>query len=88
MHGPDANHRKADLRLDTHEGAKTAIDSQKPLESELLRRVLAHDDEVMPPVKFNKPLQPQQIEKLKKWIQEGAPWEEIGRSHPSVPKLA
>ncbi len=89
-HGPDANHRKADLRLDTQEGAKAAIDSQKPSESELLRRVLAHDDEVMPPVKFNKPLQPQQIEKLKKWIQEGAPWEEhwsfAPLQYPSLPK--
>ncbi len=75
-HGPDGNHRKADLRLDTHEGAMNVIDSSKPLDSELLRRVLAHDEDAMPPIKFNKPLHRDQVEVLKKWIEAGAPWEE------------
>jgi cytochrome c553 len=74
-HGPDANQRQAELRLDTHEGALTAINLDHPEQSELLSRIDAHDDEQMPPTKFNKPLSDQQIKKLKAWIGVGAKWE-------------
>jgi len=75
-HGPDGNHREADLRLDTQEGALTAIEAGKPDESELLRRLVSHDlDERMPPPKSNKQLTAEQINLLRQWIAEGAPWE-------------
>ena len=73
-HGPDERARKADLRLDQ---AKSAYDSGaivpgKPEESELVRRISAHDDEQMPPKKSNLTLAPGEIELLRKWVAEGA----------------
>lgn len=75
-HGPDPNHREADLRLDTPEGAMAVIKLGKPAESELVRRLLAHDtDERMPPAKSNKQLTPTQIDFIRQWIEQGAAWE-------------
>src|SRR5436309_15268739 len=53
-HGPDANARKAKLRLDTHDGAlrkgRPVIVAGKSVDSELVRRVKSSDaNEVMPP---------------------------------------
>src|SRR5665213_3910003 len=60
-HGPDKNKRKADLRLDTHDGIFATIKSDtvvvpgKPEKSELFRRVTETDpDERMPDPKSNK----------------------------------
>jgi hypothetical protein len=76
-HGPDTKARKADLRLDTKEGLASAAPPGKPKDSELLARVTsAEEDEVMPPRKFGKPLKPEQIEKLKLWVEGGAQWNE------------
>lgn len=75
-HGPDANHRQADLRLDSREGALAVIDLDDPFASELLRRVRSHGDGAMPPAKFNKPLSPEQLKSLTLWIEAGARWEE------------
>ena len=62
-HGPNAHDRKADLRLDTPEGAVKlrdgvrAIDPGKLAESELLFRIATDDeDEVMPPPDSHKVL--------------------------------
>lgn len=81
-HGPDEGHRKADLRLDTREGAIAANDGVravvpgKPDESDLIARIISKDrDEVMPPPKSHKPpLKPEQIDVLRRWIAEGAAW--------------
>ena len=81
-HGPDESHRKADLRLDTREGATAlndgvaAIVPGKPQESELLKRLLSNDpDEVMPPPEAHKKkLTAEQIELITSWIEAGAPW--------------
>ncbi len=93
-HGPDAKARKADLRLDTKDDAHGSgtIVPGKSSESELIRRITSADpDEVMPPAKGAKKLTPQQIDTLKKWIDQGAPW---GRhwafdapQRPAVPRL-
>ena len=81
-HGPDENHRKAKLRLDLEEGAirdlggYKAVDASDPEKSELLIRVTSTDpDEVMPPPDSGKKLKPEQVEKLRRWIQEGAVWQ-------------
>src|SRR5689334_17120851 len=63
-HGPDADARKADLRLDRKESALRAeepiIEPGKSAESELIRRLTTEDpDERMPPAKFVKKLTPQ-----------------------------
>src|SRR5687767_13548062 len=82
-HGPDANQRKADLRLDTKQGLLTVIDPQtivvvpgKPEKSELYRRITAEDEsERMPPKKSNKSLTGEQRELIKRWIEQEAEWE-------------
>jgi hypothetical protein len=81
-HGPDEKARKAKLRLDTKEGAfrvqdgKAVILPGKSSESELFKRITSADpDEKMPPPDSNRKVTPEQIEKLKRWIDEGAKWE-------------
>jgi mono/diheme cytochrome c family protein len=92
-HGPDAKARKADLRLDTKDDAHGSgtIVPGKSGDSELIRRLVSADpDEVMPPPRGAKKLTPQQIDTLKRWVDQGAPW---GRhwafdapKRPEVPK--
>ncbi|MFM7606965.1 MAG: PSD1 and planctomycete cytochrome C domain-containing protein [Prosthecobacter sp.] len=70
-HGQDAEHRKADLRLDTQEGAREVLKS-----GHFIERITTNDpDEVMPPPKSHKTkLQAEQVALLKRWISEGAVW--------------
>ena len=82
-HGPDKGKRKADLRLDTEEGLRAELDDQKlivsgkPEESELYLRLVHEDeDERMPPQKTRLKLDPSEIELVKKWIAQGARWQE------------
>ena len=84
-HGPDDAKRKAGLRLDQKEplfraaksGARPVVAGQTG-QSELLRRVTAQaDDEHMPPAESGKKLTAQQIELLRRWIEQGAEY----RSH-------
>lgn len=44
--------------------------------SELVRRITAGEDERMPPAEHGKPLTATEIETLKKWIEQGAKWDE------------
>lgn len=81
-HGPDANKREADLRLDTEEGAFAALkeDPSKhviipgdPMQSVLFARIISNDTaEVMPPPSSNLALTKTEIEIIKKWISQGA----------------
>ncbi|WP_406695562.1 PSD1 and planctomycete cytochrome C domain-containing protein [Singulisphaera sp. Ch08] len=74
-HGPDKNQRKADLRLDLRDSALElgSIVPSKPEESELVARIFSDEpDEVMPPRESRKSLTPEQKQKLKQWINEGA----------------
>jgi hypothetical protein len=80
-HGPDANHREADLRLDEEASAKAdrggyaAIVASKPEESQLIRRITSEDEsERMPPPETGKALTAAEIETLRRWIAEGAAW--------------
>ncbi len=81
-HGPDKNERQADLRLDTKEGLFSAVEDRtpvvphKPDGSELLRRISSTDaDERMPPADSGKKLAPREIELIRAWIEQGAPWQ-------------
>ena len=81
-HGQDPNHRKADRRLDTPEGAFTnnagiiAIVPGSLTNSEVWRRISSTDeDEQMPPPKSNRHVSPEQIATIKRWILEGAKYE-------------
>src|SRR5687767_12537953 len=73
-HGPDAAKRKADLRLDTRDGAtaehdgKTAVAPGKPADSELIARITAGDDrDRMPPAKAGPRLTADQVRVLRDW---------------------
>jgi hypothetical protein len=82
-HGPDASHRKADLRLDEETGAKRdlggglfAIKPGDPAASEVWRRIITDEpDEVMPPPdSHRKPISESEREILRRWIAGGARW--------------
>jgi len=84
-HGPDEKARKAGLRLDLKEPAFSAAKSgavavvARDLEkSELIQRITTSDeDDRMPPVKKGgKPLSEKQIDLLKRWVSEGADWQQ------------
>jgi len=86
-HGPDK--QEAGLRLDQRAKALAGGDSGawfvagKSAESEIIHRLSATDDERMPPGPENKPLAPDAIAAIKKWINAGAHWPEPknGSSH-------
>jgi hypothetical protein len=81
-HGPDEATREADLRLDTIEGATAggqgtrAIIPGDPKASTLIERVSEADPDLrMPPREAGPALAKEQIELLRRWIQQGAKYE-------------
>ena len=97
-HGPDVKARKADLRLDTKDGAfrikngKAVILPGKASQSELYRRLVTTDpDDLMPPPKSHRKLTPAQIDLVRRWIDEGANWSQhwafIPPARPALPKI-
>jgi hypothetical protein len=83
-HGRDAEHREGGLRLDEREaalaggdsGQKTIVPGQ-PAKSELVRRVFSNEaDEQMPPPTSKKELTTVEKELLRRWIAEGAEYQE------------
>ena len=98
-HGPDSQDRDADYRMDTKEGAFAdlggyfAIVPGDPENSEIIKRVISDDeDKLMPPPKHKKPIKPEEIALLKRWIAEGAPytghWAYEPVKRPELPKEA
>ena len=73
-HGPDAEERKADLRLDVQsEAHKSAIVPGSSDKSDAIVRILSQDpDERMPPPDSGKSLSDDEVELLRRWIDEGA----------------
>lgn len=77
-HGPDEAERKADLRLDVREVAvEHAFKPGNSKGSELILRVTSTDpDQKMPPAESKKPaLSVQEIDLIRKWIDEGAEYD-------------
>lgn len=96
-HGPDADDRKADLRLDLREEAIAERDGFRPIvpgdaESSLVYQlVTAPDpDDRMPPSNFHTQLSPEEIEIVRRWIDEGAEyethWSFIPPKRPEIPE--
>jgi hypothetical protein len=99
-HGPDANKREADLRLDTEEGAfkglketpgKFALVAGDPSQSVAYHRLTTDDPgELMPPPESNLSLSPEEIDLIKRWIEQGAKyephWAFLKVEKPAVPK--
>jgi hypothetical protein len=83
-HGPESENRQADLRLDLEEGLFGSSREGIPIVkrsnldmSELWRRISTADlEDRMPPVDAPQALTTEEVEFLKNWIEEGAPWEQ------------
>ena len=81
-HGPDEHGRRADLRLDSLEGATedlggtVAIVPGDLTKSEAWWRIISEDeDELMPPPESHLVLTEEQKQLIKRWIEEGAEYE-------------
>ncbi len=93
-HGPDAEQRQADLRLDQRDAAVElgAVVPGKPDESELISRVMSDDPDLrMPPPRSKKTLSVEEKETLRRWIAEGGKYESLWSLAPvgdvAVPAL-
>ena len=82
-HGPDKGTRMAELRLDTQESVfakrpNGAVIVPGDSEASLLYQRITHENEIvrMPPAYSKKELTKEQIEVLRKWIEEGASWDQ------------
>src|SRR5829696_6619860 len=96
-HGPDEAKRKAGLRLDVKAEALKklksgdfAIVAGDVAKSTIVGRITSSDeDEHMPPAKTGKTLSAQQVELIKRWVEQGAQWKEhwsfIPATRPAVP---
>jgi hypothetical protein len=81
-HGPDVKQRASGLRLDTREGALAprksgaAVVPGKSAQSVLFQRITDADPSSrMPPADSGKKLTKEQIDLLKRWIDQGAEWQ-------------
>jgi len=81
-HGADPASRKGKLRLDEESGffkdrqEGPTVVRGNPEKSPLYKRLLSTDpEEMMPPPKSHKVLKPEEKEKIKRWIAQGAKWE-------------
>jgi hypothetical protein len=97
-HGPDAEQRQADLRLDERasvlgeEGSSGVVVPYHADESELFLRITSTDDEVrMPPPESQRRLTSDQIELIRRWIDDGARWQPhwafASPDRPALPAL-
>ena len=98
-HGPDEAERKADLRLDTFDGATAELDGSHAVvpgdasASSLLARITSADaDEQMPPPESGKKkLTAQEVETLTRWIEQGATyakhWSYVKPVRPQLPEV-
>src|SRR5262245_29520652 len=93
-HGPDPGQRKAKLRLDVRDEAiKLVIMPGDPADSIVLDRLTTDDPEKrMPPRKSTRPpLKPDQVELIRRWIAEGAKfdqhWAYVKPVRPEVPQV-
>ena len=97
-HGPDPGARKAGLRLDrsefayaAHEKYGPAIRRGSPDKSPLVQRIESSDPKQrMPPPEARHTLTPEQIALLRRWVKEGAVYEEhwsfIAPKRPAFPE--
>jgi len=97
-HGPDSNKRVTDLRFDVEtsvfaERDEPVIVRGKSADSVLVQRIVADDADVrMPPPDAARQLAPQEIDLLKRWIDEGAEftshWAFEKLQRPQLPSTA
>jgi hypothetical protein len=91
-HGPDDKVRKANLRLDTRDGALKVLSPNDPAKSELIKRI-THTETAkrMPPAATGKRLSDAEVAALTSWIAKGAPypqhWAYIKPVRPPLPEI-
>ena len=80
-HGADASQRQAQLRLDQQEGLLAdrggyhAVVPGNAEDSQLFLRITSDDpDHQMPPADAVRQLSAQEVEQIRRWIQQGAEW--------------
>ncbi len=91
-HGPDERAREADMRLDTPEGAFADLGGGyypivpgNPQKSEIIWRIYADDeDDLMPHPDSGLSLKQSEKDTIRRWIEEGAKWEEHWSFEPVV----
>lgn len=93
-HGFDSTTRKEGLRLDTEEGALSALQSNpnqyavvpgKPEESAIWKRIFSDNPhDVMPPPEAHKTLSDEEKAMITTWIEQGAPYQEHWAFSPIV----
>jgi len=98
-HGPDAEERQAELRLDVRDAALAPAESGRPAvvpgdpdASGLVRRVFStRKGQVMPPPESHKTLTAAEKQTLKDWVAQGAPyqthWSFRTPVRPPVPRV-
>ena len=89
-HGPDEEARQADLRLDTADGIAEQRDPALIVQGdaskgEFIHRITTSDSDLkMPPADSNRELSAEQIEVLKRWIDQGAEYSVHWSFSPAV----
>ena len=98
-HGPDEQTREADLRLDLRASVFDR-DSESPLivpgdsgKSQLFERISSHDPDLqMPPPSATRQLKKNEIDLIRRWIDQGADWQEhwafIPPTRPALPEVS
>ncbi len=98
-HGPDANTRKAGLRLDIEEEAFKKLESGNYAfvrgsisKSEVIHRLLSDEpDKMMPPPDSELMVTDREIALIAKWIEQGSQWKEhwsfLALKDPEIPQL-
>jgi Protein of unknown function (DUF1553)/Protein of unknown function (DUF1549)/Planctomycete cytochrome C len=98
-HGLDDGARETDLRMDTNDGLFTPLDSGGVgivggdlSESLIYQRLTTEDeDEHMPPVDSEKQFSSEEVDLVRRWIEQGAKWQQhwawVTPQRPQLPQL-
>jgi hypothetical protein len=90
-HGPDAEGRKAGLRLDQPDGDEGAvgyaIEPGSVDDSEMWNRITSDDESDMmpPPESHLKPFNEEELDRIRRWIEAGAEYEGFWAFQPPIP---
>ncbi len=97
-HGLNRDEDETEYQMDTKDGLFAKLDDGpaivpgQPEESLLYQRLVSSDeDERMPPADYNKKMKPAEVELIKQWIKQGAPWQQhwslVNPERPELPKV-
>ncbi len=84
-HGPDEQHREADLRLDVEQGVRDAFGVTDLEDNTAWQRLISQDpDEQMPPPTVHSKITQNEIDQLRRWITQGAAFQQHWSFRPPV----